>query len=418
MTKHFNLNRRELMQHGVALAALSIALPLAARNASAAEDIKIGFVLPLTGPFAEAGQLQKAAVDMAIEEINEQGGIKCLGGAKLVPLYGSYQTDVSEANIETERLISKERVVGIIGPYSSGVAIAGTEIAERAKVPYLVPNALSDEITARGLKFTFKTVPHVSQYAIDSATVVRELSKKSGVEPKTAALVHADDYFGNVVGEQFRTHLPKFEFNILSDNTYPNNATTMEDVILRLKSDEPDVVFAAGEPAAITLLFQQLKELNYWPKDGWVGAGGGYSNPVTHKNLGELAEGLIIVNDWFPDIKRPGAQEVNERFMARTGVDMLGNANTTYAGVWIFAAAIEKACSTDPTKIRDALATLEMTEGRPMFMYPKIEFDEKGFMKHAANVAAQIKDGKARVIWPADLAVAEAIWPVSAWDKR
>ena len=331
-----------------------------------------------------------------------------MGGAKIVPVYGSYQTDASEANIETERLISNEKVVGIIGPYASGVAIAGTEIAERAKIPYLVPNALSDEITSRGLKYTFKTVPHVSQYATDSAKLVRDLSKKAGIEPKTASLVRADDYFGNVVGEQFKANLPKFDFQILSDNSYPNNATSMEDVILKLKADNPDVVFASGEPAAITLLFQQLKEINYWPKYGWVGAGGGYSNPTTHKNLGELAEGLLVVSDWFPDIKRPGAKEANDRFKAKTGVDMLGNANTTYAGVWIFYYAIEKACSADPTKIRDALASLTLTEGVPMFMYPQVAFDEKGFMKFAANVAAQIKGGQAKVIWPSDLAVAEA----------
>ncbi|MFO1351665.1 MAG: ABC transporter substrate-binding protein [Gammaproteobacteria bacterium] len=408
--------RRRFLKSTAALAAVPYLLRFAA--AHAADDVKVGFVLPLTGPFAEAGQLQKAAVDMAIEEINAAGGVKCLGGAKLVPLYGSYQTDAAEANVETERLISKEKVVGIIGPYASGVAIAGTEIAERAKVPYLVPNALSDAITSRGLKYTFKSVPHVSQFAIDGATVVQELSKAAKIEPKIACLVRADDYFGNVVGEQFRNHLPKFGFQISSDNTYPNNATSMEDVILKLKGDDPDVVFAAGEPAAITLLFQQLKELDYWPKLGWIGVGGGYSNPVTHKNLGDLANGLIVVNDWFPDIKRPGAKEANERFKKRTGVDMLGNANTTYAGVWIFHAAIEKACSADPTKIRDALASLHLTEGAPMFMYPEVAFDDKGFMKFASNVAAQIQKGEAKVIWPKSLAVADATWPVAGWGKR
>ena len=71
----------------------------------------------------------------------------------------------------------------------------------------------------------------------------------------------------------------------------------VEDTILQLKSQNPDVVFAAGEPASITLLFQQLNELDYWPTYGWVGVGGGYSNSVTHQNLGPLAEGLICVND-------------------------------------------------------------------------------------------------------------------------
>ncbi|MGE4251143.1 MAG: ABC transporter substrate-binding protein [Parvibaculaceae bacterium] len=403
----------------IAVSAAAAALPAPfVRRAYAAGEVKVGIILPLTGPFAEAGQLQKAAVDMAIEDINAAGGIQSLGGAKLVAAYGSYQTDVSEANVETERLLHQEKVVGILGPYASGVALAGTELAERAKVPYLVPNALADAITGRGLKYAFKTVPHVSQFATDAGTLLTELGKKSGQEAKTVALVRPDDFFGNVVGEQFNAKLPGFGLKIVSDNTYPNNASTMEDTILQLRSADPDVVLASGEPAAITLLFQQLAELAYWPKLGWIGAGGGYTNPITHKNLDGLSDGVIVINDWFPQIKRPGAAELNQRFIARTGVDMLGNANTTYAGVWIFAEAIKKAASPDPQAIRDALAGLTLTDGVPMFMYEKVEFDATGFMKHAKNVAAQIKGGQAQVIWPESLAMTEAQWPVPAWDKR
>ena len=400
---------------GVGAAVLSA--PYVSALASS-EVIKVGFVLPLTGPFAEAGQLQKEAVDMAIEDFNASGGVKSLGGATLEAVYGSYQTDVSEANTETERLIYREEVVGLIGPYSSGVALAGTEIAERAKIPYLVPNALADEITGRGLKYTFMTVPRVSQFATDAGTMLKELGAKTGAVAKTACLVRADDFFGNVVGTQFNAHLPAYDIEIISDNSYPNNVTTMEDTILKLRRDDPDVVVASGEPAQITLLFQQMVELDYWPKLGWVGAGGGYTNPITHRNLDGISDGVLVVNDWFPDINRPGAREVNERFKSRVGVDMLGNANTTYAGTWIFAEAINAAGTRDRTGIRDALANLKLTDSPALFMYPAVEFDETGFMKHASNVAAQIVDGQSRVVWPNDLAVMEAQWPVPGWDDR
>lgn len=414
MMRTLPLSRRRFLSATAAgVGALSAPSLLRAQSS----ELKLGFVLPLTGPFAEAGQLQKAACDMAVEEINAAGGVKSLGGAKIVPLYGSYQSEVAEANTETERLLASG-VVGLIGPYASGIAIAGTAIAERARVPYLVPNALSDEITARGLRYTFKTVPHVSQFATDAADLVTGLGAKAGVASKTCCLVRVDDFFGNVVGDQFKKHLPAKGFELLADLAYPQSPTTLEDVILQLKSADPDVVFAAGEPASITLLFQQLKELDYWPKHGWVGVGGGYSNSVTHKNLGPIAEELIVVNDWFPGVNRPGAREVNERFKARTGVDMLGNANTTYAGVWIFVAGIEAAASADPTAIRDGIAGLDLTEGPAMFMYERVAFGPDGMMKHASNVAAQIKGGSASVIWPAGLAASAAVWPVPGWSAR
>jgi branched-chain amino acid transport system substrate-binding protein len=418
MDKRSKITRRRSFLASSAALAAATASPLWMRAAQGqAQPVKVGFLLPLTGAFAEAGQLNKQAVDMAIDEINAAGGVKSLGGAKLQALFGN-STSVDEANTETNRLITNEKVVGILGAYSSGATISATVIAERASVPFLVPNALADEITGRGLKFVFKSVPHFSQYATNSGALAQALSKAAGRELKTCSLVRENNFFGNVVGREFAKHMPSFNIQVVADNIFPTNPTSFEDVILKLRKDAPDVVFAAGEPSSITLLFQQLRELRYWPKLGWIGVGGGYSNPITWDNLGRLADGLIAVNDWFPAIKRPGAAEANAAFRKRTGKDMLGNANTTYAGVHIFHAALEKAASTDGAKIRDALASLDLTSGRQAFMYERVRFDSSGMLRDATLVAAQVKRGQAQVIWPASLAVAKAEWPVPDWTKR
>lgn len=372
--------------------------------------VKVGFLLPLTGSFAESGQLIKQAVEMAIEEINSKGGIKSMGGAKLTAVFGN-STSVDEANTETNRMISRDKVAAIVGAYSSGATISATVIAERNKVPFLVPNALADEITARGLKFVFKTVPHFSQYATNSAEMVRQLS---GGAAKTCALVRENNFFGNVVSREFTKHMPAYDLRIVKDNVFPTNPTTFEDVILSLKRDNPDVVFAAGEPSSITLLFKQLAELKYWPKMGWIGLGGGYTNPTTWTNLGKLGEGVIVINDWFPDIKLPGARDVNERFKKRSGgKDMLGNANTTYAGVHILHAALEKAGSADGTAIRNAMTSLDLVLGPQTFMYERVKFDDTGFMPRTNMVAAQVGQAGSKVIWPTAYQTTKPLWPVT-----
>jgi branched-chain amino acid transport system substrate-binding protein len=383
----------------------AIALPAFAQ----ASEVKVGFLLPLTGSFAESGQLIKMAVEMAIEEINAGGGIKSLKGAKIVGVFGN-STSVDEANTETNRMISRDKVSAIVGAYSSGATISSTVIAERNKVPYLVPNALADEITARGLKFVFKTVPHFSQFATNSGELVTQLS---GGAAKTCALVRENNFFGNVVSREFNRYIGNYKLSILKDNVFPTNPTTFEDVILQLKRDNPDVVFASGEPSSITLLFKQMGELKYWPKMGWIGLGGGYTNPTTWANLGKLGDGLIVVNDWFPDIKLPGAKEINERFKKRSGgKDMLGNSNTTYAGVHILRAAIENAASTDGQAIRDALAKLDLASGPQSFMYERVKFDDTGFMPRTTLVAAQVTGGQSKVIWPSAYQTTKAVWPV------
>jgi len=414
----FHPTRRRFVKRATALAAgATLSGPWVRLARAQGKEVKVGFLLPLTGSFAEAGQLNKQAVEMAIDEINRAGGVKSLGGAKIVPVFAN-STSVDEANTETNRLISRERVVGIIGAYSSGATISSTVIAERNQVPYLVPNALADEITGRGLKFVFKTVPHFSQFATNSAEMVQQLSENAKQSLKTCCLVRENNFFGNVVGREFARYMPNYKIPILKDNIFPTNPTSFEDVILSLKKDDPDVVFAAGEPSSITLLFKQLSELRYWPKLGWVGLGGGYSNPITWANLGKLADGLIVVNDWFPDIKLAGAKEANDRFKKRTGKDMLGNANTTYAGVYIFKAALEKAGSADGPKIREALAALDLVDGPQTFMYERVKFDQTGFMPRSTLVGAQVRGGSARVVWPTALRVADATWPVPDWTKR
>jgi branched-chain amino acid transport system substrate-binding protein len=409
---NFSIIRRRVlggMVGGATLATFGFPIISSAQTAS----VKIGFLLPFTGDFAESGNAIRDAVDMAIEEINDAGGLSGLGGAKIVPVYAN-STSVDEANTETNRLISSEGVIAIVGAYSSGATISSTVIAERARIPYLVPNALADEITQRGLSYVFKTVPNFSQYAINSAQMAKDLSASAGVPLKRVALVRQNDFFGNVVGREFAAHLPVAELDLIRDNVYPKNPTSFEDIIISLKRDDPDVVFAAGEPASITLLFQQLRELRYWPKVGWIGVGGGYTNPATHRNLGQLAEGLVVVNDWFPQINRPGAEEINERYRARTDKDMLGNANTTYAGVFILADALNRAGSTDGEMIRNALRETDMTEGVPAFMYERVTFDENGMMPGSILVGAQITDGRARVIWPETYKVEEPVWPTPA----
>lgn len=403
--RNLDFSRRHFVQ-SLGTAAGVAAFPALAQNA----DVKVGFLLPLTGSFAESGQLIKMAVEMAIEEINGSGGIKSLKGAKLVAVFGN-STSVDEANTETNRMISRDKVSAIVGAYSSGATISSTVIAERNKIPYLVPNALADEITARGLKFVFKTVPHFSQYAINSGEMVMQLS---GGQAKTCALVRENNFFGNVVSREFTKHIGNFNLKLLKDNVFPTNPTTFEDVIISLKRDNPDVVFASGEPSSITLLFKQLAELKYWPKMGWVGLGGGYTNPTTWSNLGKQGDGVIVINDWFPDIKSPGAKEVNERFLKRSGgKDMLGNANTTYAGVHILRAAIEKAGSVEGVAIRDALAGLDLVLGSQSFMYERVKFDNTGFMPRTTLVAAQVTGGKPKVIWPSAYQTTKAVWPVT-----
>jgi branched-chain amino acid transport system substrate-binding protein len=123
--------------------------------AQAADEIRIGVLTALTGPTPKFGQGQKNALTLALEEINGDGGIASLGGAKITLVYGDTRGNGDTGATETERLITEEKVVAVIGAFQSGVAMPSSAVAERLQVPW-VNFATVDTLTQRGFKFIFR----------------------------------------------------------------------------------------------------------------------------------------------------------------------------------------------------------------------------------------------------------------------
>ncbi|WP_020203495.1 ABC transporter substrate-binding protein, partial [Cupriavidus sp. WS] len=124
--------------------------------AAQVKEIPIGFVLPLSGGAATIGNQTKQGAEIAAEQINQAGGIRSLGGAKLKLIFADSQSKPDVGVAETERLIQRENVPLIVGAYNSAVTFPATEVAERYKVPWVVTGAVKDEITERGFKYVFR----------------------------------------------------------------------------------------------------------------------------------------------------------------------------------------------------------------------------------------------------------------------
>jgi len=148
-----------------------------------AADVVIGNILPLSGPVAPIGKVGREIREMAVEEINAAGGIKSMGGAKLKMIYADSRGDPKVAMTEAERLITKDKVVCITGAYQSAVTYPSTEVAERYKVPYLVPVSVRDAITERGFKYTFRVAAKASWYARDQINFIKALGERTGLLP-------------------------------------------------------------------------------------------------------------------------------------------------------------------------------------------------------------------------------------------
>lgn len=375
--------------------------------------IKIGGLYPLTGSMALNGQNHQKAHDFAIKEINEAGGIKCLGGAKLEMVYADHQGKPEVGNSEMERLITKEDVVAVMGVFDSGVGLTSTEISEQYKIPYIVSSGVVDAFVERGLKYVFKTAEGMNRIAGDGVQFAKEKGAINGL------VLVPNNAIGEFAGTAFSTAMDEKGVTKLEQVTYPGGGTDFTDAILAVKAQDPEVIFAMGDTGDNILLLKQMKELNYWPKLGFITNGGGFSDPTFLESAGaDAVEGIFVVQDWYPSLETAGSKETNEAFKEAYGIDLTGGLSTTYASTWLLAAALEKSCSADPEKLAEVLRSETFGEGKWNMLVPSIKFDEKGQNETTPYILAQWQSGELVPVYPDLYKVGEAIWPMPGWGER
>ncbi len=382
-------------------------------GSTAVQTVKVGALYPLTGPDAGwAGDPYIKSHQLAIDEINAAGGIKCLDGAKLELVKGDTQGKAEVGNSEMERLITQEGVVAVMGSALSGTTLPASEISEKYGVPYIVPNALDGTITNRGLKSVFQTVSTLQQWGADDA----KWAKDNGA--KTAVITVPNFTFGTEVADTWTKGAEENGLELLGSVVYDGAAQDFTDTILKVRDLDPDVWFLLGNNQS-PLLIKQAKEQGYWPKMGIITLGSGFATSFFLNEVGaELAEGIIVTSDFAPVSSLNVDEAFKAKFAEYTGQDLGGTYNTTYASTWLLADALEKSCSTDAKKLAETMRTTTFTGGKWNFMWPEVSFDENGRLEQAASVIAQWRGGEQVAIWPANFAASEAVWPVPGWDAR
>lgn len=382
-------------------------------------EVVIGSLLPLTGPIAPIGATNRQGIEFAVEEINAAGGLKMLNGAKFRIIDGDHEGKPEKAISETERLIRQGAHV-LFGAYQVASTVPSTQVAERFKIPYLVPVTAPDVVVERGFKYVFKISPKSSWYARDQVRFLEEIAKKTNRPVKRVALMHEATLYGQSVSGYQRQYLKKAGIDIVADVSYTTNAPDLTSEISRLKAAKPDAVLATSYIADAILITRTMAELQM-DTDGLIGASAGHIDPAYISGLTRRAEFSMTPGEWNPDLKKGSStlsQTINEGFRKRYGVDMNGHAAENYVAVYVLKEAIERARTLDPEKLRDSLAATNFSGERNILPYERIEFDATGQNKHAQLVMLQVREQRFRTVWPPEFSTLEPVWPVPRWAQR
>jgi branched-chain amino acid transport system substrate-binding protein len=382
------------------LLAPMVAVPVAV----AAEDVKIALVAPLSGRWARQGQLKKMGAEMAIEEINSQGGIKALGGAKIVLREADAGDSVEKAVSAAQRVLTREKISAGIGSWLSSFTLGVTEVAERLQVPWL-SLSYADNITERGFKYTFQTSPVSSLQAEQALDLVVEIGKKNNRPLKKAALVGdntaATVFFFKPLREKL---LAAKGIELVADEVWTPPLADATSIVQKLRATQPDIVFygATNFPDSVQVL-QKVKEFNV--KTIIQGVGAWLVTPEYVKAIGkENLDGIQTVVAAHP---LKGQEELVKKFVQRTGEPfMTQDPLCTYAHVWLIKEAAEQAKSADPKAIRDMLAKIDLTAGpAATTLYPgRIRFDERGRRVGAIPIIVQWQSGEPYTVVPTAVA--------------
>ena len=241
MTKT-SINRRTAL--GLTAAAVYGGLSRTA-SAQSGATIKIGTVVPLSGPWASIGLNIKAGADFAIEDVNASGGIKALGGAKLQLVAADAEDSVEKAKNAAQRLLAQEPgLIGGFGDALSGMTLVVTELTERAELPWIT-QTFADALTERGFKYIFEAVPVASMQGQLALPSVIELAKlASGSAPKTVAVVaDTNQAIQGMVKTWREGGFDKAGLTLLSEKSYTPPISDATELISNLRRNKPDVLF-------------------------------------------------------------------------------------------------------------------------------------------------------------------------------
>jgi branched-chain amino acid transport system substrate-binding protein len=384
---------------------------------TSAEEVMIGAIHPLTGGLARDGAFLKNGIDMAVEEINAAGGIESLNGANLVVQHADSQGQPEVGQSEAERLI-QEGASALIGSYQSSVTLNATQVAEREHVPFLIDVAVSNAITERGFEYTFRFQPNQTGMTRGAVEGLEALREATGEELKTAVVLHEDSIFGTGFADIFTEMAPDYGIEVTGDIAYSlSGLTDLTTELTRVQALHPDVLMAAGYLNDGILLIRTAEELNLDVKGIFGLAHGAFSTPQFIEEVGADTANYILDANYHYDATNPQALEVRSRYKEKFGEEMPTHAVMAYQAVYILADAIERAGSTDPQAIRDALAATNYADHILPYAGP-IQFDERGENPNARAIVMQILDGQILQVLPPDVAEADPVYPMPAWDAR
>lgn len=329
-----------------------------AETSATASTIKVGLNYELSGQVATYGQGLVQGIELAIEEINKNGGVL---GKQIEAVKVDNKSETAEsANVAT-KLAVKEKVVAILGPATSGNTKAAAPIAVQNKVPLISASATADDVTVdsngKVRDFIFKTCFSDSFQGVIMANFAYEdLGKKNAV-----ILVDNGSDYSKGLAKNFKETFEKFGGKVLSQEAYAAKETNFKAVLTTIKGLNPEVIYLPGYYEEVGLIVKQARELGI---NTPILGGDGYESPKLAELAGKTAlNGVYFTNHYSSKDTTPEVVAFQKAFKAKYNKEPDAFNALGYDLAYFLADAIKRTGEADPVKLKEALAATKDFKG-------------------------------------------------------
>ena len=328
-------------------------------DSASGDTIKIGTIQPISGKLSLYGTQTRDAIQMAVDEINEKGGVL---GKKLVLVVKDDEANPEKTLNAFTKLASSDNIVGLVGALTSNCTLAITKQAQQRKIVMITPSSTNDTVTDAG-DYIFRACYNDSF----QGTVVAKFAQ-TDLKAKTAAILYdvTNDYSKGLM-ENFKKTFTENGGTVVSEESYSSGDKDFKAQLTNIKGKNPDVLFLPDYYSTISLIAPQVKSAGITVPmlgaDGWDEATSTSDDSVI---------GSYYSNHYATDANDKEVKDFVDKFKAKYDATPNALAALGYDAAYILANAIEKAGSTDSEKIKDAMM---QTDGK--FVTGNIKFNEK-----------------------------------------
>ncbi len=380
----------------------------------APKEIILGAALPLTGGQSREGGYFNKAYTMAVKEINEAGGIMVKDYGKKIPVKLIIYDDKSDNTTSVqlyEKLVTEDRVNALLGGYGTPLITAHTIVAEKYRVPYVNGGGATGAIYQRGMKYVFGLLSSIEKL---SFTLMDWIGQQQNIgklkKPVKIAVMGENTSHGKEFRQGIQSRSKSFpdRFQVVMDEPFELNLKDADPLLQKVKAANADLFLADARLADFTTIHRRYTEMGLYHLIISYGPRG--TEKAARDALGQASDYIISCNWWHKDIPTAPARAFAEKYQRTYNEPAEWFAALAYETVRVMAKAIEDAGTLDKTKIRDALAKMDMKNS--LVAGGRVWFEPNGQINNDYVMMQNLPGGKVALIYPKDVATAQAIVPI------